>query len=149
MSKVYEEIITKNQKNTGQDIRYLVAYSLYKQQKKEFVEKHELEHDKSPDVKQLKQFQDSLLTTSSLDSLYARTDEYMVMYGDLVFKKKLEQFNKIHTQINSKNNFWSGVAQSIVGSFIFTLVFLIIWLMIISSKEGGLKELLRQWLELN
>lgn len=149
MSRVYQEIVVKNRKNNQKDIRYFVAYSLYKQQKKEFIENYQLKNGKPPNKEQLSEFQDTLTTKSSLESLYAKTDRILLVYGDTVFKNKLEQFNKIHTQINEKKFFWGGVTQSIIGSLIFALSIFVIGLMINFSKEGGIKEILRQWLESN
>ena len=73
----------------------------------------------------------------------------MTTYGDTVFKSKIAQFNKIHIEINRKNHFWGGVVQSVLGAFIFAFLLFLIGLMINFSKEGGIKEILRQWLEGN
>ena len=146
MSKVYEEIVLKNQKKTKVDVRYLVAYSLYKKQKKEFVDNYCKENNKEPDTDTLQQFQDSCLTQTSLDNLYAQTDRLLLMYGDVVFKSKLTQFHKVHLVINGKN-FWHGVSQSVVASFVFAFLLFLIGLIINFANDGGIKEVLREWLD--
>ena len=106
MSKVYREIVTKNIKKTQKDIRYMVAYALYKQHKKEFIEDYEEKNGESPGAEKLNEFQDSSLTQTSIENLYAKTDKILTTYGNTVFKNKIAQFNKIHVEINRKKHFW-------------------------------------------
>jgi len=147
MSRVYEEIVSKNINKSHADIKYLIAYSIYKKQKKEYIENYKIEHGKKPKTEKLNEFQSSVLTETSLNNLYSNTSEILTTYGDAVFKSKLEQLSNINSIVNGKKQFWTGVRQSILGSFIFALLIFIIGLIINFTKEGGLKEVLRGLLE--
>ena len=147
MSRVYEEIVSKNLKKSHADIQYFIAYSIYKKQKKEFIENYKTEYGKKPKTERLREFQDSCLTNTAIENLYAKTDKILATYGDTVFKSKLEQFSNINSVVNGKKQFRVGLWQSVLGSFIFALILLIFGLIINFTKEGGLKEVLRSLLE--
>lgn len=147
MSRVYEEIVSKNLKKSHADVKYLIAYSIYKKQKQEFIENYNAQHGKKPKTERLKEFQDNCLTNTAIENLYAKTEKILITYGDTVFKNKLEQLSNVNSVVNGKKQFRIGVWQSIVGSFVFALLLFVIGLIINFTKEGGLKEVLRGWLE--
>ena len=139
--RIYSQAYTKIVKD-HKDVQGIVAYSIYKQQKIEWIANFQSKNNCFPEEKDLETFHESVLTDTSIISYKANADILLQKYGEIVFRKKVQQMSSLDKRINKRKWYWSGVGQSVFGSFIFA-VLIVIFGWIITSKSDGLKTLLQ------
>lgn len=137
----YSQAYTKIVKD-HKDVQGIVAYSIYKQQKIEWIANFQNKNNRAPEEQDLEIFHESVLTETSINSYKASADNLLQKYGEIVFRKKVQQMSSIDKRINKRKWYWSGVGQSVFGSFIFAIL-VVIFGWIITSQKGGIKELLQ------
>lgn len=163
MERSYNHIYKKLVEDENDLIGH-IAYSIYKANKIEFIEKFKEEHGKLPSEDEIKPFHDFSCTESTI-SLYKMKSEAIVY--DFIeevqngYKKDMEE-DYIHKQnqhlagiieplkpMDKKKQFWRGVWQSAVGSFFLMLALAaLMFFFIMSSHEytftignGGVKKI--------
>jgi uncharacterized membrane protein YccC len=132
-----------------QDILGIIAYSLYKRQKIEYVQTFKTKHGREPSDDDLAPFHDVSNSTTQLESYRNQAGQLAQGFLDASVAAQaaeLEQYysDKASVEIrNAKPRFWWGVAQSVVGSvfFVFLLGFLVFFTW---SLNQGAKQVIEQ-----
>ncbi|WP_286915568.1 MULTISPECIES: hypothetical protein [unclassified Pseudomonas] len=132
-----------------QDTLGVIAYSLYKRQKIEFIKAFKVKHDREPGDEDLAPFHDVSNSPSQLESYRNQASQLIQGFLDASISaqaRELEQYyaDKASCEIrNAKPGFWLGVAQSLVGSvlFVFLLGFLVFFTW---SLNQGPKQVIEQ-----
>lgn len=132
-----------------QDILGVIAYSLYKRQKLEYVQGFKSKHGREPTDGDLAPFHDVSNSISQLESYRNQAGQLAQGFLDASVATQaaeLEQYysDKASVEIrNAKPGFWLGVAQSVVGSVFF--VFLLGCLVFFTwSLNQGPKQVIEQ-----
>jgi hypothetical protein len=114
--------------DSGDDILGIIAYSIYKRQKIEYIETIKSQYKRIPTRQEMYAFRNVANSSTQLDGyknqafVFARSflDEALAAEAEKIqnhYSAKAEQEIK-----NMKPNFWFGVWQSVVGSVFFVLV---------------------------
>lgn len=124
------------------DILGVIAYSVYKRQKIEYIEAIRRKHDRRPDERELASFhaltnsstqldsynqQAAALARAFLASAISEEAKNLALHYEEDAKQKLAKF---------KLGFWAGVAQSIVGSAGFVLLLGVLVIFTWSLNQG-------------
>jgi len=125
---IYSVLVENEQDTLG-----IIAYSLYKRQKIEFIQAFKVKHDREPKDEDLAPFHDVSNSPTQLESYRNQASQLAHGFLDASIAAQaveLEQYysDKASSEIrNTKPGFWLGVAQSLVGSvlFVFLLGFLV------------------------
>lgn len=123
----YNFIYTKLVKNET-DIIGVVAYSVYKRQKIEYIEAIRCKHERRPDEQELASFHELTNSPTQLDSY--RQQAIVLARGFLksAISEEAKQLSLRYEEqakqelARFKPNFWMGVAQSVVGSAGFVML---------------------------
>ena len=146
MSRKYNFIYSKLVDDKD-DIVGHIAYSLYKNEKIEFIEAFKKENSREPNELELKTFHDSSCTKGSLERfrrmaffiLQEFTNQSLTDTIDSIQKDVISNHKKYLTEtINeiSPKGFMYGVYQSIVGALLFLLLMAGIVFAINLNKKG-------------
>jgi hypothetical protein len=144
----YNYIYTELVKNEN-DILGILAYSLYKRQKIEFIQGFKNKTGNEPSDADLTTFHDISNSASQLESYRNQANQLAQNFLDITLNTQAEELDKFystkadHEIKNSRPSFWSGVAQSVVGSvaFVFVLGFLVFFAW---SLNQGPKQVIEQ-----
>lgn len=144
----YNYIYTELVKNEN-DILGILAYSLYKRQKIEFIQGFKHKTGNEPTDADLTPFHDISNSASQLESYRNQANQLAQNFLDITLNTQAEELDKIYSAKanneikNSRPSFWSGVAQSVVGSvaFVFVLGFLVFFAW---SLNQGPKQVIEQ-----
>ncbi|MFJ4430101.1 hypothetical protein ACIPZG_03915 [Pseudomonas sp. NPDC089395] len=132
-----------------QDTLGIIAYSLYKRQKIEFIKAFKTKHEREPKDEDLAPFHDVSNSPTQLEIYRNQASQLVQGFLDASISAQaieLEQYysDKASSEIrNAKPGFWLGVAQSLVGSvlFVFLLGFLVFFTW---SLNQGPKQVIEQ-----
>lgn len=115
MSRKYNYIYSKLVESET-DLKGIIAYSLYKQAKIKFIQQHKTKNSREPSEKDLDGFH---RTSESHIQTYLNNSESILKK----FEQEIIKRQKIKT-------FWSGVLQSMLGTFFIGLITAIVLFMI-------------------
>ncbi|HKS14027.1 MAG TPA: hypothetical protein VJS90_13425 [Pseudomonas sp.] len=132
-----------------QDILGIIAYSLYKRQKIEYVQAFKTRHGREPTDDDLAPFHDVSNSVTQLESYRNQASQLAQGFLDASVATQAAELDKYYSdrasaEIRSaKPGFWWGVAQSVVGSvfFVFLLGFLVFFAW---SLNQGAKKVIEQ-----
>lgn len=125
------------------DVRGMVAYTIYKQQKIQYLENHEKESGNQPSQEKIEAFCESAVTEVAINNYYTQAEKLLHVYGENLVNNKLSQISNFYQESKSKSFFWNGVWQSVVGAVFFAIVLVIFGLIIAQNQNGGLKGVLQ------
>lgn len=134
---IYSELVQDDD-----DILGIIAYSIYKRQKIEFIENFKEQNKVPPTDKDLKSFNQLSNSQSQLQSYKLQAIDLSERFLEVALEAKAEEIEKFYenkyTQEvrNYRPSFWSGVAQSMVGSVVFVFVIGFFIFMTWSAKLG-------------
>ncbi len=141
---IYRELVTNEN-----DILGIIAYSLYKRQKIEYIQGFKSRNGAEPSNEDLVPFHDISNSLSQLESYRNQASQLAQDFLDITLETQAEQLEKYYAgkagdEIrNAKPGFWAGVAQSVVGSVLF--VFLLGCLVFFTwSLNQGPKQVIEQ-----
>ncbi|MDP1772898.1 MAG: hypothetical protein Q8L15_11495 [Methylobacter sp.] len=109
------------------DILGIIAYSIYKRQKIEYLKKFKEENNREATQSEINSFKE--LSNSDTQLEFYRTQAVHLANAFLEealsehIEAKEQEFSiRVHAELSGiKNKFWNGVAQSLVGSILFVL----------------------------
>lgn len=133
-SFIYNDLVEDREDFIG-----LVAYSLYRQAKINYVKKFEENHGRAPEPKELVEFHD--LARSNL-AVYKEIAANRVsdFYEDIYKTKAAELESQYQERLTAKlakiGGWWTGVWQSFVGSLLFSTIIGIFVVCILYSQYG-------------
>lgn len=118
------------------DLVGLIAYSLYKRQKRDWVIKHRSQNDGcKPTSSEIAAVTTSYLTEDLRNTLRARASDLLSGYADTYVQaleptiridalntEMLRQARDIQNSIKNQSNFWSQVGTGLVATVIWTLL---------------------------
>jgi hypothetical protein len=139
-SRIYSQLVeTKN------DFVGILAYSVYKRQKNEVIEKYK---DQGDDVLQaeLEHFH-NLCNETQLNYFRTEAEKLAQNFAQAALEEQLQEYEQEYEQRlknelrTLKPRFWTGVWQSVIGGFIFVLVLGLLVFFSWSLKQGP-KELI-------
>ena len=137
----YNYIYTELVRNED-DILGIVAYSLYKRQKIEYIKSFKDKMGRDPSDGDLAQFHEVSNSEFQLQAYRNQADTLSQDFLAIALETRaveLEAYysNKTNQEIRSyKPNYWVGVSQGVVASFIFVLVVGLIAMFTWSVKQG-------------
>ena len=114
----------------------LIAYALYKRQKRDWIIKHRDQHGgRKPSNSEIAAVTTSYLTDDLKNTLRARASDLLSGYADTYVQaleptiridalnsEMLRQAKDIETSIKNQSNFWSQVGTGLVATVIWTLL---------------------------
>ncbi|OFX56669.1 MAG: hypothetical protein A2046_08055 [Bacteroidetes bacterium GWA2_30_7] len=132
-NQVYEKLVHDDKDFVG-----MLAYSIYKKQKQEFILKYRSEHmGNRPDTNELKRFHE--LASASTQLLMYRNQATELIQGITNFilrEKKGDIDNYIKVQSKSKRSFMYGVFQSLLASLIWIVIISVVAVILWSLQHG-------------
>lgn len=123
----YNFIYTKLVDNEN-DVIGVVAYSVYKRQKIEYIEAIRCKHQRRPDERELAAFHDLSNSATQLDSYRQQSVALVREFLASAFLEEAEQLSLRYEEKTKqelarfKPSFWTGVAQSVLGSAGFVML---------------------------
>lgn len=141
---IYSVLVENEQDTLG-----VIAYSLYKRQKIDYIKTFKVKYGREPKDDDLTPFHDVSNSETQLESYRNQASQLVQGFLDASISTQameLEQYysDKASSEIrNAKPGFWLGVAQSLVGSvlFVFMLGFLVFFTW---SLNQGPKQVIEQ-----
>ena len=138
----YNYIYSKLVKDKN-DILGIIAYSIYKRQKIEFLNKYKAEHDgeeapreEAYAFKELSN-SDTQLEFYKTQSVHLANEFLEEMLSETLEDAEKDFSSRVHRElVGIKHSFWSGVFQSLVGSVLFVLFAGIIVFFSWSANQG-------------
>ncbi|NIE76296.1 hypothetical protein F3J45_17820 [Pantoea sp. Ap-967] len=132
-----------------QDTLGIIAYSLYKRQKIEFIQAFKAKHGREPKDEELTPFHDVSNSPSQLESYRGQASQLVHGFLDASIVAQAAELDRYYSEKASneirstKPGFWLGVTQSLVGSvlFVFLLGFLVFFTW---SLNQGPKQVIEQ-----
>ena len=148
-SKIHSLLITDERDVIGH-----IAYSLYKKEKSEFIDKYKKDNQKEPTEKDLEKFTNSSSVPSRIESLREKATKVLEMFTNKLLEEDLKQMRedvrKEQKDIQKdvlkdmlpqalKDNFkwWPGIWQSVAGAFIFALI--VAGITFIANNNGAIQ----------
>lgn len=120
---IYKELVTDQS-----DILGRLAYSLYKQQKIEYILTFQQKHGSDPDDSDLTAFHDISNSPSQLASYRNQAAKLALSFLDTSLANEAKELEELYSAKadnevrSSRPGFWKGVSQSLIGSGLFTLL---------------------------
>jgi len=141
---IYSVLVESDQDTLG-----IIAYSLYKRQKIEFIQSFKDKHDREPKDMDLAPFHDVSNSPMQLESYRNQASQLVQGFLDASIATQAAELDRYYSEKasneirNAKPGFWPGVAQSLVGSvlFVFLLGFLVFFTW---SLNQGPKQVIEQ-----
>ncbi|PVZ41502.1 hypothetical protein [Pseudomonas sp. CC120222-01a] len=141
---IYSVLVESDQDTLG-----IIAYSLYKRQKIEFIQSFKVKHDREPKDIDLAPFHDVSNSPTQLESYRNQASQLVQGFLDASIATQAAELDRFYSEKasieirNAKPGFWLGVAQSLVGSvlFVFLLGFLVFFTW---SLNQGPKQVIEQ-----
>lgn len=122
------------------DIAGMIAYCIYKRKKIEFLEQKHKESGGNLSEDNALQFIEVNSMDGQINAHKEQANNVLKEYGNILLQRKLNEIEKYY-RARKWNRFAWGVAQSIVGSFLFTILvgvlFIFLW-----SFQLGMEEIL-------
>lgn len=134
---IYRKLVTD--KN---DVLGIIAYSIYKRQKIEFIKNFETQNNRPPDDNDLRHFinisnSDSQLELYKNQALELTQNFLNETIAEDIAKRELEFDSRVKAELSKvKNSFISGVLQSLVGSIFFVIFVGLLVFFSWSYKQG-------------
>lgn len=124
------------------DIFGIIAYSIYKRQKIEHLNKFKVEHGREATKTDLEPFKEFASSDTQLEFYQTQANHLVnsfIEFSISEYANNLESdfSNRVHQELAGvKNNFWTGVAQGVIASFLFVLLVGVIVFFSWSMKQG-------------
>jgi hypothetical protein len=126
----YSDIFRKlvdTEKETG-DFEGFIAYSIYKKQKASFIEDFQSKKERLPHEEEIDNFCISCGTPQALSDYRQQAQSLMLNLSNKILDKKIAQIERVHVEANKTRKFsWMGVWEGVIGTFIYTLIALMIY----------------------
>lgn len=141
MKEGYNFIYTELVKNED-DILGIIAYSLYKRQKIEYIKGFKAKHGRDPTDTDLLSFHEISNSPFQLQTYRNQADKLAQDFLTITLEtraEELEQYyeKKVVNEIKShKPNYWIGVSQGVVASVIFVLLLGLLVIFTWSLNQG-------------
>ena len=145
--QVYNYIYSKIVLN-GSDIIGYVAYSLYKQEKIEFIQTFKIQHGSEPSDSDLQTFHALTNTDTRIKSYRSQAENILAEFSTEILtnetaKIQSEYDNLLLEELKKSRPFWRGVGESILSNF-FSLGIIAFLLLILWSQSIGISAVLGQ-----
>lgn len=117
---VYEKLV-----DDENDILGILAYSIYKRQKIEFLKNFHKENNRDPDQDEMASFQKLSVSDSQLEFYKNQSFVLVNAFLDEALEEDLNEREidfsaRVHSEVSQlKGNFLTGVFQSLIGSVLF------------------------------
>lgn len=124
------------------DILGIIAYSLYKRQKIEFVKSFEARHGRAPTDADLSHFHEVSNSEFQLQAYRNQTDKLAQDFLTITLETRAEELEKYYdAKLTSeikryRPSFWLGVSQGVVASVIFVLLLGVLVIFTWSLNQG-------------
>lgn len=124
------------------DIFGIIAYSIYKRQKIEHLEKFKADHGRDAEKEDLEPFKNFASSNTQLEFYQTQANHLVNSFIEFSISEYASQLdsefsNRVHQELAGvKNNFWTGVAQGVVASVLFVLLVGVIVFFSWSAKQG-------------
>jgi hypothetical protein len=135
---IYKELVEDKD-----DILGIIAYSFYKRQKIEFIERYKLQHDgKDPMDADLSPFHDLSNSPSQLENYRNQAVRLAQEFLETALSEEMAELQKkyaedlAHELKSASPGFWYGVAQGFVASIIFVLFLGVVVFFTWASNQG-------------
>lgn len=131
-SYIYNELV-----NGPQDFIGLVAYSIYKQKKIDYVKEFETSRGRAPQPEELKEFH--AIARGSLEEYKSLAAIRVNNFLEDVFKEKVEVLDEEYQRKlkwKVRKDWGKGIAQSVLGSFLWTILLGVVVITLLYSLYG-------------
>lgn len=124
------------------DLVGLIAYSLYKQQKIDFLLQFEKDHGRKPTMGEVHMFCSTFRNPMQVSMLENRASELLSLMTGEILRGREKEISKIYEaqlddRLSKGPGFWSGVWNGVVGNIAFTAL-LALALLVLSAADKGL-----------
>lgn len=145
--QVYNYIYSKIVLDEADIIGY-VAYSLYKQEKIEFIQTFKSQHGNEPTDAELQTFHALTNTDTRIKSYRSQAENILADFSTEILTNETAQIqavydNQLLDELKKSRPFWRGVGESILSNF-FSLGIIGLILMILWSQSIGVSAVLGQ-----
>lgn len=139
---IYSKIV-----NDENDFIGKIAYSIYKEDKIEFINNFNIKHSKNPDQDELKQFHEIASTVNSISRYRLEAEALLQEFLDNTLTEALAEASEeiksnqillIREEVRKLKpaGFWSGVWQNVMATVVLTGILALILLIINFSYDG-------------
>jgi hypothetical protein len=133
---IYDQIV-----NDENDLVGIIAYSIYKKNKVEYITKIKKEKSKKEiSETDLEEFVRLSCTATQIDNYRNDAKLFIKKYSQILLSDKLEEIEQVYKK-KAVGSFFRGVFQSVIGSILFT-IFLGLLIIILWSSKVGTKEVI-------
>lgn len=105
------------------DLVGLIAYSLYKRQKLDFVEAHQSEHGCKPTADELKVLYQLVNMPDQIEALRTRSATLLEQVTEVVLEEAVQEMQKdfqakLTSELKATKNFWRAVGENVVANLV-------------------------------
>lgn len=105
------------------DLVGLIAYSLYKRQKLDFVDSHQRDHGRPPSLDELQVFYQLVSMPGQIEALRTRSATLLEQVSEEVFDEAVQELEKdyearLMAELKTPKNFWRAVGENIVANIV-------------------------------
>lgn len=117
---VYNKLVTDNRGNKYDTLVGKVAYSLYIEQKNQFIKKREKSQDKAPSTEDLKAIIEYLSHGEMIKSLRDTAIVEVNKYSSMLIYEDIERI------IRKKRSFFLSIVASLIATFIYSVIIAVV-----------------------
>lgn len=119
------------------DLVGLIAYSLYKRDKLDFIERHKANNGRAPTPDELQVLYQLVNTPGQIDALRTRSATLLEQVTEVVLEDAVQQIEqdyqaKLTAELKAPKSFWRAVGENIVANIgaaaLVALVFVVLYL---------------------
>jgi len=134
-NKVYEKLVQSDKDYVG-----MLAYSIYKKQKQEFIKEHIINNGgDSPCAEKIKGFHDIAIQPTQID-MYRKQAISLTkeLTNEIISTKKTDIKDFIDSNLKNKGfwNYMFGVSQSLIANIIWLILIAIVAIILWSMEHG-------------
>ncbi|WP_395055727.1 hypothetical protein [Polaromonas sp.] len=105
------------------DLVGLIAYSLYKRQKLDFVDAHQSEHGCKPTADELRVFYQLVNMPDQIEALRTRSATLLEQVSEVVLEEALQEMQKdfqarLLSELKTPKNFWRAVGENVLANLV-------------------------------
>ena len=105
------------------DLVGLIAYSLYKKQKLEFVDAHVSAHGQQPTVAELQVFYQLVSMPGQIEALRTQSATLLEQVSEVVLEEAVQEMDKdyqakLMAELKAPKNFWRAVGENVLANLL-------------------------------
>lgn len=124
-NKIFEKLVPQD--DADDLLVGLIAYGLYKRNKRDWIINYKKTHDNNPPSSQEEIDYEEYNTDQSLKDLKRIAESMLTEYADYVIASETPEIRE-KAIIESKNNFWGQLGIGLLGNFIFAVIILLLFI---------------------